>query len=359
MIRRPGGSSSMTNIRTLTGTTQQFTEPVATARSPPSNHRYALSPLYRQYSNSPSCLRNVAMCTQKKMDIFKVSSISTNPAIFPASSSRYSYSNTRNLNDRDKNNKHPTSNDSSSTNTPVSTTIVEGITSFSNQLFNTSTNIVKKSATEASNITSSVAKKTLDGTQQLASSAISESQKIAERAAQQVSSAASELARKSLDETQKMTKTAYSESQKLAQQAAKDTAKLASDSFQQVSSRTKQKVSQTVEQNVHKPIQQTSQHIKKSSEELVESITSSGTKLLKWFAWWSLAAVAVYGIVTTLPIALIKYAMERKNDPKNCPTESTTINETTTDIDKSRSGNNNRGVWSSIRIISSSPSNDK
>mmetsp|Transcript_38173 Transcript_38173/g.92842 ORF Transcript_38173/g.92842 Transcript_38173/m.92842 type:complete len:404 (+) Transcript_38173:90-1301(+) len=364
MIKRPGGSSSMTTIRTFTSIplvrTQQYNDMSAVARS---NQRYALSVLCHQYSSSSSSLRNGVMCTKKKMYIFRTNPSARSPSISVWSSSRYNYSSTRHLNESDKNNnKGATASTSTSPDTSTSSTLMDGITSFSNQLFNVSTKIVEKSATEASNVASSVAKKTLDGTQKLTSNALSESQKLAEKAAQQASTTASTFARKTLDETQKLTTAALSESQKLAQRAAKDTTKLASESFRQVSTKTKQKVSQTVQENVSKPIQQTSKKIKDSSGELVETITSSGTKLLKWFAWWSLAAVAVYGLVSTLPIALIKYAMERKNNDddqtKNPTASSATTKDETTDT-KSGGNNNNRGVWSSIRgIFSSSPSKD-
>eukprot|EP00536_Pseudo-nitzschia_multiseries_P004532 jgi/Psemu1/302646/fgenesh1_kg.75_\ len=52
--------------------------------------------------------------------------------------------------------------------------------------------------------------------------------------------------------------------------------------------------------------------IAESSKQLKESVTMTGTKVLKMFWWWSLAAIFVYGVASTLPMAVIKYTMEEK-----------------------------------------------
>jgi len=56
----------------------------------------------------------------------------------------------------------------------------------------------------------------------------------------------------------------------------------------------------------------TAEGIAQSSKQLKDSVTMTGTKVLRWFWWWSLAAIFVYGVASTLPMAIIKYTMEDK-----------------------------------------------
>ena len=43
-------------------------------------------------------------------------------------------------------------------------------------------------------------------------------------------------------------------------------------------------------------------------------ITTSGSGTIRWLWWWSLAAVAVYGVATTVPKELIHVAFDKKKD---------------------------------------------
>jgi len=54
------------------------------------------------------------------------------------------------------------------------------------------------------------------------------------------------------------------------------------------------------------------EEISQSSQQLKESLTMTGNKVVRWFWWWSLAAIFVYGVASTLPMAIIKYTMEGK-----------------------------------------------
>lgn len=76
----------------------------------------------------------------------------------------------------------------------------------------------------------------------------------------------------------------------------------------------KQSVDHVVETTINRPIRKVSSNFQESSKQVIENITSSGTKLLRWLWWWSLAAIAVYAVATTLPIALIKYVVEQRRN---------------------------------------------
>lgn len=55
--------------------------------------------------------------------------------------------------------------------------------------------------------------------------------------------------------------------------------------------------------------------IKESSKQVTAGLLSTGTKALRWFWWWSLAAIFVYGLASNLPMAIIKYTIQNKPKP--------------------------------------------
>ena len=75
---------------------------------------------------------------------------------------------------------------------------------------------------------------------------------------------------------------------------------------------TKQATSKAVEQNIQQPIQNTSKRIGETSQKVVDTVTASGTKFIKWGAMWSLAAIFVYGVATATPMAILKFVTREK-----------------------------------------------
>ena len=67
-------------------------------------------------------------------------------------------------------------------------------------------------------------------------------------------------------------------------------------------------------ESVKQSASETAEHVAKSSQQLKENITSTGTKVLKAFWWWSLAAIFVYGVASTLPMQIIKFTMEQSKE---------------------------------------------
>ena len=72
-------------------------------------------------------------------------------------------------------------------------------------------------------------------------------------------------------------------------------------------------VSQAKESS-NKVLSKASERIQNGSLGMFGNVQEFGQSTLRWFWWWSLAVVAVYGIATTLPKELIRYAVV--NDSK-------------------------------------------
>jgi hypothetical protein len=137
---------------------------------------------------------------------------------------------------------------------------------------------------------------------ELSHRAVEKSSLVAQSVAKEASKKASDswlVKRKSLDQTLQK-----------AQEAAKENVSKLTKATQQVTS-------QAVQQNIQRPIQDTSKRIGETltSHKIVENMTSGGTKLIKWMAMWSLAAVFVYGVATATPMAILKFAT-RERDPE-------------------------------------------
>merc|ERR1712238_258670 len=91
-----------------------------------------------------------------------------------------------------------------------------------------------------------------------------------------------------------------------------DTTKATSENLTQSTKAASKRVDIIVETNVRRPIKNATNVITEPSREIVDTVTSSGTKLLRWVWWWSLAVVFVYGVATTLPMAIIRHTIEQK-----------------------------------------------
>jgi hypothetical protein len=228
-----------------------------------------------------------------------------------------------------------------------------------NKWFNQMTNQVMESSNAAA---TDAASKTLRKTQQMTQDA----------AAQAAKSFSETLlaGRKNFDQAMQQTSSQLQESASSLTQTTKETAKeqgtkltrasseiitKASQTVRQVvqdsAKATKQATRQVVEERVHRPLKATSESISQKSQELVVNVTSTGTKLLRWAFWWTLAAVFVYGVASTLPMALIKYTLERRNEKIDQEAEDQSSSrkkqEAYLDSTKSASASSGRWTWSS------------
>jgi hypothetical protein len=166
-------------------------------------------------------------------------------------------------------------------------------------------------AVEATNhVAKDAASKTLDTSQKLAHKAAQQTQQWTQQQANQVVQSASTLSQSAT---------------KVVQQQATNLSKATTETLSQAST--------VAQQSLQQQASNTSQRFRYTTDRLVDTVFGSGTKLLRWLCIWSLAAIFVYGVATTLPIQLIKYSMETKatttikddndnNNNTNLPTKS-------------------------------------
>lgn len=218
---------------------------------------------------------------------------------------------------------------SSSSHRPYSTTRLLGDkTSF----FQSQASKWWKKGTELSN---QVAEKSSSVAKDAASKTLHKTKHFTQSAADQASKRASEswsAGRQSLDQAFQQSSRNWQESasklseqaQRAAKEQASNLSKATSETFSKASQMvarkahdsaraTKQATRQAVEQNIQKPLQNTSKRVSESSKQLVETVTSSGTKVAKWMAMWSLAAIFVYGVATATPMAILKFMTREKH----------------------------------------------
>lgn len=94
-------------------------------------------------------------------------------------------------------------------------------------------------------------------------------------------------------------------------------------SSKKVSQQIQSAASQTGEAISHKSkaaVEATSERIRNSSVGVLANAQQFGQKALRWFFWWSLAAIAVYGLATSIPSALLRYSLssgDSKDDQKS------------------------------------------
>ncbi len=174
----------------------------------------------------------------------------------------------------------------------------------------------KETAEQATKQAQMAVSKTIEGTQTAAKNATNKaietaSQKASE-AAQYATKATKETLKSTMDGAkQQISKTAaesatvqtISRSTRAISSGIEQTTKAASQGAETIA-----KSSQELKENVSS----SAEAIKKSSNELKENLTSTSAKIVRWFWWWSLAAIFVYGVASTLPMAIIKYTVEQK-----------------------------------------------
>lgn len=95
------------------------------------------------------------------------------------------------------------------------------------------------------------------------------------------------------------------------QSATKVTSGVARDQVQSASKAvcdgSKRAVSKTTE---------TSERVRKSTFGVFGNVQETGRKAIRWLGWWSLAAIGVYGLATTIPRELVRYALTGDDSKK-------------------------------------------
>jgi len=187
--------------------------------------------------------------------------------------------------------------------------------------------------------------------EEAAKSVAKEASKRARETAEQASKKAQKVVSDTIESTQTVAKNATDQAirsvSKKASEAAEGVTKATKETLKSTVDGAKQQVSKTVSESTTvqsisrstraissgieqttkvasqsaETIKQGAETIKKSSVELIEkskelkeNITSTSTKVIRWFWWWSLAAIFVYGVASTLPMAIIKYSVEQKKE---------------------------------------------
>ena len=167
-----------------------------------------------------------------------------------------------------------------------------------------------------------VAQKTQDTVQNAAQQATQKAQSVAKTATKEAQKAAT----KTLESTQNAAIQAKDKAvqsvTKKASEAKSNAAKATTEAFQSTVGKATQQISETAANatksttqkitDTQKAASDTVQSVKRSSQQWKEQFTSFGSKALRWFWWWSLAAIFVYGVASTLPMAIIKYTIQEK-----------------------------------------------
>lgn len=93
-----------------------------------------------------------------------------------------------------------------------------------------------------------------------------------------------------------------------AKDLLQSSSKVVSEQLQTAASQTTQAITQTSKVAA----EATTQRLRNTSLGMMTRAQEIGQKALRWFFWWSLAAIAVYGFATSIPTALVKYSMSGK-----------------------------------------------
>lgn len=166
-----------------------------------------------------------------------------------------------------------------------------------------------------------------DTIKEKASQAIQQGSHAASNAFQKQKSKAITVAREATDSlTHKVQKGSHSVSEATTQvfreksQQVSNQVKSASDVVRDVSQRAVSKTTDTIKESSKAAAKNASESIRNTSIGAFGNAQETGRKAIRWLWWWSLAAVGVYGIATTVPRELIRYGLEgatKKKDEGN------------------------------------------
>jgi hypothetical protein len=124
-------------------------------------------------------------------------------------------------------------------------------------------------------------------------------------------SVASEALKKSQSAALDAVRSTSSKVSSQVQSATKVTSGVARDQVQSASKAvcdgSKKAVSKTTE---------TSERIRKSTFGVFGNVQETGRKAIRWLWWWSLAAIGVYGVATTIPREFVRYALTGDDSKK-------------------------------------------
>jgi hypothetical protein len=135
---------------------------------------------------------------------------------------------------------------------------------------------------------------------------------LAERLGGVVKEKASKAINKSSAVVSSAASTAYekgkSSAVETARAASKDVSGRVDRAYEQGKSATIGRVTLATKRASH-VVRDTSSTIVSSATEAAKEAKHQATKGSRWLWWWSLAAIGVYGIATTVPRELVKYAL--------------------------------------------------
>ena len=157
-----------------------------------------------------------------------------------------------------------------------------------------------------------------------------------QQASSQLKTKASQLAKNSQEKASQSIHQASSQFRNKASQLAQTSHEKASQSIHQASSNLQTKASQlaqTSQVKASQSAQRASSQVKSAtsnitSERFLGGFRSMGRDSLRWIWWWSLAAIAVYGMATTLPGQLLREYNHSRRLESNKRSPESTANET-------------------------------
>mmetsp|Transcript_17533 Transcript_17533/g.36211 ORF Transcript_17533/g.36211 Transcript_17533/m.36211 type:complete len:324 (-) Transcript_17533:301-1272(-) len=231
-----------------------------------------------------------------------------------------------------------------------------------NRCYSTTRSPRRRSTDDKSNLPSTTSSSFMDRLKNQAAAAVESSKSIAEKTAKSVAEKASstvrdkakkatkqaqEAASKTLESTQRAALGAGEQAIKRvsdkASRAQKESARRISETAAGVTRLTSERLSSTVGgarqkfseaasgvtrsttetiskstraigSGVEQRAKAATEGIAESSKGLKGAFASTGTRVVRWFWWWSLAAIFVYGVASTLPMAIIRYTIDQKKE---------------------------------------------
>ena len=155
-------------------------------------------------------------------------------------------------------------------------------------------------------------KKASDVLKRKADDALDTMQSQAQKASQQVSVQAQKVfeqgssqAAKALERSSSVASEVLQKGTSSAKDLLQSSSKVVSEQVQSAASQTGQAITQTSKVAA----EATTQRLRNTTLGMMTQAQEFGQKALRWFFWWSLAAIAVYGFATSIPTALIRYSM--------------------------------------------------
>jgi ElaB/YqjD/DUF883 family membrane-anchored ribosome-binding protein len=147
---------------------------------------------------------------------------------------------------------------------------------------------------------------------------------------------ASDASYRAVSNTTETIKASSKNAAKDASERIQSATKTASDaSYRAVSNTT-----ETIKASSKAAAKDASERIRKTTFGVLGNAQESGKKVLRWIWWWSLAAIGVYGIASTVPRELVRYALEGDGKKKEEGNDLTENKENKAVVKKKQEGSN-------------------